>query len=204
MMARRASRRFYRRDSVTLARALLGQRLVRVIEGQRLSGLIVETEAYLGIPDQAAHTFGGRRTARNETMWGDAGHVYVYFTYGLHHCVNVVAGKRGDPIAVLIRGLEPCEGLDLMRRHREKARRDTDLCSGPAKLCQALAIDRTMDGFDLIDGRELFVERVGSGSVDDGVVVSCPRIGVDYAGSWADKPLRFYLRDNPHVSRSRA
>ena len=104
----RLPRRFYAQDPVTLARALLGQLLVRVTDGgARLAGRIVETEAYLGVPDRAAHTFGGRRTPRNESMWGPAGHAYVYFIYGLHHCMNVVADEPGEPTAVLLRALEP-------------------------------------------------------------------------------------------------
>src|SRR5690606_28960799 len=117
-------REFYRRDPVTVARALLGQRLVRVAQGVRTAGLIVEVEAYLGIPDKAAHTCGGRRTPRNESMWGDGGHAYIYFTYGMHHCMNVVAGAPGSPVAVLLRALEPVEGLEAMYARRSKAKRD--------------------------------------------------------------------------------
>jgi len=185
---------------VRVARALIGQRLVRVVNAQRVSGLIVEVEAYLGIPDRAAHTYGGRHTPRNTSMWGDGGHAYVYFTYGMHHCMNVVAGPPGKPIAVLLRALEPMEGLDLMRSQRQKARCNTDLCSGPAKLCQALAIDRGLDGGDLIGGQSLFIEKIRSRSHCSSQIVTCPRIGVGYAGEWADKPLRFFLRGNPHVS----
>jgi DNA-3-methyladenine glycosylase len=121
-------------DPVTTSRRLLGQRLVRVIEGQRLSGIIVEVEAYLGADDPAAHTFGGRRTARNESMYLPGGHAYVYFTYGAHFCLNVVCGRRDEGVAVLIRALEPSEGIDLMYANRPRARWDTDLCSGPGKL----------------------------------------------------------------------
>ena len=198
----RPPRKFYRRDPVTLARALLGQKLVRVIDGRRLAGIIVEVEAYLGIPDKAAHTYNGRRTQRNETMWGDAGHAYVYFTYGMHHCVNVVAQTKGVPEAVLIRALEPVEGLKMMRRRRPAARRDTDLCSGPAKLCQALAIDRGLDGTDLVRGRVLFIERLRKRAYSAKQITVTPRIGVTYAEEWADKPLRLHLIGNSHVSRS--
>jgi DNA-3-methyladenine glycosylase len=197
-MAPRLSRLFFRRDPVTLARALLGQRLVRVLEnGTRLAGRIVETEAYLGVCDRAAHTFGGRRTARNASMWLDGGHAYVYFTYGLHHCVNIVAQRQGIPTAVLIRALEPVEGLSIMRRRRRRLPAD-ELCSGPAKLAQALAIDRRLDGVDLCVDPRLSLERAPS--VDAGRIVSAPRVGVDYAGRWARRRLRFYERGNPHVS----
>lgn len=200
-MFARLERDFYLRNAVTVARALLGQRLVRVVEGQRLAGLIVETEAYLGAQDAAAHTFRGRRTARNASMWGPGGHAYVYFTYGMHYCLNVVAGAEGVPVAVLVRALEPVEGLDAMYRRRTFAKHDTALCSGPGKLCQALAIDRKLDGTDLVAGQELFIERVRTRALPARLIGVGPRIGVAYAGLWAHKPLRFWLRGHAHVSR---
>jgi DNA-3-methyladenine glycosylase len=203
-MPDRLTRRFYQRDPVTVAKALLGQHLVRVCKRRRLVGRIVEVEAYLGIEDRAAHTFGGRRTARNASMWGPAGHAYVYFTYGMHHCVNVVAQGVDHPTAVLIRALEPIDGINLMRKHRSKKiaadrLRQTDLCSGPAKLAQALAITRKLDGADLVEGDELFIEKAGR--VAPSRIITATRIGVAYAGEWADRPLRFYEAGNPHVSR---
>lgn len=200
----RLSRKFYQRDVVRLARTLLGQRLVRVLDdGARLAGRIVETEAYLGVVDRAAHSYGGRRTARNAAMWGPAGHAYVYFVYGLHHCMNVVAGDVGQPTAVLVRALEPLEGLERMRAHRAgkvpaDRLHDTDLCSGPAKLAQALRLDRALDGADLVAGGALFLER--GRRIPPGRIIAAPRIGVGYAAEWADKPLRFYEAGNPHVS----
>ena len=205
-MSPRLNKRFYRRDPVTLAKALLGQQLVRVVNNHqqtRLAGIIVEVEAYLGINDKAAHTFGGRRTPRNESMWQDGGRAYVYFTYGMHHCMNVVASMAGDPVAVLIRALEPTEGLDAMYRRRKAAKRDTDLCSGPAKLCQALAIGRKIDGCDLTRDADLLIEQTRKTAVPASRITTAPRIGVSYAQDWADKPLRFYLTDNPHVSKPR-
>lgn len=194
-------RRFYERDPVTVARALLGQCLVRVIDGQRLAGLIVETEAYLGAPDAAAHTFNGRRTPRNESMYLGGGHAYVYFTYGIHHCMNVVAGRVGDGVAVLLRALEPTEGLDTMRSRRPRARRETDLCSGPGRLCAALAIDRQLDGADLTAPGPLYIEQVRGRAMPASRIAVGPRVGVHYAGHWAHKPLRFWVRANPCVSR---
>jgi DNA-3-methyladenine glycosylase len=193
----RLSRKFYQRDAATLARALLGQVLVRVLDdGTRLAGRIIETEAYLGVEDKAAHSFGGRHTPRNAAMWGPAGHAYVYFIYGMHHCVNVVAATPGDPAAVLLRALEPVEGLATMRRHRAgriaAARlRDRDLCSGPAKLAQAMAIDRALDHADLVAGEALFIER--GVRVPAQRIIATPRIGIDYAEEWAGKPLRFVI-----------
>jgi DNA-3-methyladenine glycosylase len=202
----RLHQRFYNRDATTLAQALLGQVLVRVLaDGLRLSGIIVETEAYLGIEDRAAHTCGGRRTARNASMWGSAGHAYVYFTYGMHHCVNVVAEAPGQPSAVLLRALEPLEGIERMRAHRAVKMaasrvREVDLCSGPAKLAQALAIDRALDGADLVAGQALFIEHGHPLPADR--IAAGPRIGVDYAGEWAQKPLRFCVVGNPNLSRA--
>lgn len=201
------SRRFFRREPIALARALLGQTLVRTLrlDGRalRLAGRIVEVEAYLGVPDRAAHSYAGRHSERNHSLYLDGGHAYVYFTYGLHHCVNVVADREGVPTACLIRALEPVEGIEVMRRHRAgkippHRLEETDLCSGPAKLTQALAIDRGLDGADLLDGAELFLER--GARVGEGRIVRAPRIGVDYAGDWKDEPLRFYVGGNPHVS----
>lgn len=191
----RLSRRFFRRDPVTLARALLGQILVRRLEdGRELSGKIVEVEAYLGVEDRAAHSFGGRRTPRNASMWGEGGHAYVYFTYGMHWCMNVVADREGVPTAVLIRALEPIHGLEEMRRRRSGK---TDLCSGPAKLTQALAIDRNLDGVDLVESSDLYIAR---GTRSAPPIGRSPRIGVAYAREWAGKPLRFFIAGNPHVS----
>ncbi|HEX9699638.1 MAG TPA: DNA-3-methyladenine glycosylase [Acidobacteriota bacterium] len=196
----RLPRSFFQRDPCAVARALLGQRLVRRSGGRRVSGIIVETEAYLGIADKAAHTYGGRRTRRNAAMWGEGGHAYVYFIYGMHYCVNVVAGGAGEPVAVLIRALEPDEGLETMRQRRPRARRDTDLCSGPAKLCQALGITRGHDGADLVAGSTLFLERLRARTLPLRKIGNGPRIGVAYAEEWQHRPLRYWIVGNPHVS----
>jgi DNA-3-methyladenine glycosylase len=198
----RISHSFYRRDAVSVARGLLGQRFVTCIDNRRTSGIIVETEAYLGAADKAAHTYGDRRTARNETMWGDGGHLYVYFVYGMHHCANVVAGVAGDPAAVLLRALEPEEGLDVMFERRATASRPVDLCSGPGKLCQALGITRTLDGADLAESDAIGIESLRQRAMNANQIASGPRIGVGYAQEWRDEPLRFWVRGNPHVSRS--
>lgn len=199
------ARRFYSTGPESLAVSLLGKLLVRVLsDGERLSGIIVETEAYVGVIDRASHAFGGRRTPRNESMYARPGTAYVYFTYGMHHCVNVVCGRAGDPLAVLIRALEPVEGLERMRTLRGSSTRpgrrhkDTDLCSGPGKLCQALAIDRDLDGTDLAAADTLFIERGPRGMPRD--TACTPRIGLGQAGEWASKRLRWLVESNPHVS----
>ena len=206
----RHPRPFYRRDSEALARALIGQTLVRILDDDtRLAGRIVEVEAYLGEPDRAAHSFGRRRTPRNESMYLDAGHAYVYLIYGIHYCMNIVAGETDQPVACLLRALEPTEGLDRMQRNRagkipHHRLRPTDLCSGPAKITQALAIDRSLDGIDLTQSNQLFLEPPSPQSKirNQGLEITLsPRIGVAYAKEWAEKPLRFHEKNNPHVSR---
>ena len=199
--APRPPRSFFRTDAPRLARALLGQRLVRLVDGRRLAGVIVETEAYCGVDDAAAHSYQHRRTERTEPMWRDGGTAYVYFTYGMHHCFNVAAGFEGDPQAVLVRALEPIEGLDAIRRHRPRARRDVELCSGPAKLCEALRIDRRFSGVDLLRCDELWIERLRRRAPAASRLETTPRVGVAYAGAWAGKPLRYLLRGHPHASR---
>jgi len=184
-------------DPVTVARSLLGQRLVRVEGGRRLAGIIVEVEAYLGAPDRAAHTYNGRRTPRNESMYLPGGHVYVYFTYGMHHCMNVVCGERDEGTAVLLRAIEPTEGLETMFGRRAAAKRPRDLCSGPGKLTRAFGIDCSLDGLDLRVSRELFIERRPGRPT----IICTPRIGVDYAGAWAKRRLRFLIGGNLHLSR---
>lgn len=205
-MPPRLTRKFFRRDPVTLAKALLGQVLVRVLDdGTRLAGRIVEVEAYLGAVDAAAHTYRGRNTERVRSMYLDAGHAYVYFTYGMHHCMNISADAAGVPTACLIRALEPLENTDKMHVNRTatlaslRTLVDTLLCSGPARLTEALAISRKLDGVDLVTSEQLFLER--GPAIPEAQIVAARRIGVDYAGPWARKPLRFYITGNPHVSR---
>jgi DNA-3-methyladenine glycosylase len=191
-------------DPVTTARRLLGQELVHVVGGQRLAGRIVEVEAYLGPADRAAHTFGWRRTRRNASMWAGGGHAYVYFTYGMHHCLNVVCGDVGSGTAVLLRALEPSEGMDEMFARRSAARRPSELCSGPGRLTQALGIDLARDGCDLRSDSRLWIEERTSRPLRDTRVLATARIGVGYAGSWARRRLRFLIRGNPCVSAQRA
>ena len=191
---------FYHRNVIAVARGLLGQRLVSQVDDSRVSGIIVETEAYLGTIDKAAHTYHGCRTARNETMGGPGGNAYVYFVYGMHHCVNVVAGDPEEPVAVLLRALEPDGGTDVMFTRRAAARHSIDLCSGPGKLCQALDITAS-DGEDLVGGKTLFIEEIRKRSLPTSSIGCGPRVGVSYAEEWQQKPLRFWVQGNPNVSR---
>ncbi len=201
-------RRFYARAAESLAPALLGRLLVRILpDGTVLSGRIVETEAYVGMHDRASHAYNGRRTDRNESMYAKPGTAYVYFTYGMHHCFNIVCGKINEPAAVLVRALEPVEGIGVMHALRsasKPARRSSlglaDLCSGPGKLCQALAIDRTLDRADLAESESVFLEPGITKRIPESEVLRSPRIGIESAGEWAAKPLRWSIRNNPHVS----
>ncbi|MEM6749661.1 MAG: DNA-3-methyladenine glycosylase [Planctomycetota bacterium] len=200
----RLDRAFFARRTTVVARALVGQTLVRVEDnGARTAGRIVETEAYLGPEDRAAHTHGYRHTPRNHAIWMHPGAAYVFFTYGMHHCFNVSTLAEGKPQAVLVRALEPVEGLDRMRQRRSKARRDTDLCSGPAKLCQALGINLTHDRLDLTRSPHLWIARTRRRAHPASRIAAGPRVGVDYAGDWAARPLRYCLHGSPHVSPPR-
>ena len=194
----RLSRDFFARDTLAVARELLGQRLVRVLNGKRLAGRVVEVEAYVGEEDQASHASCGR-TRRNAPMYGPPGHAYVYFIYGMHHCLNVVTGREGYPAAVLIRAMEPLEGIEEMRARRGD-RPDVQLTSGPARLCQALEIDRRFDGADLCALDALLFLEKDAAMADDAVAIG-PRVGVCGDEVALTVPWRFYVRDSQHVSR---
>src|SRR5882724_5919114 len=192
-------REFYTRPNVlTVARELLGKLLVvPTTHGKRVSGLIVEAEAYRGPHDRAAHSYAGRRTRRTETMYGLGGTAYVFFVYGMYHQFNVVTSVEDAPHAVLIRALQPVEGIELMRRRRHN-QPDHNLTNGPGKLCIALGIDRKLDGADLL-GNKIWIEEAEN--ISRQRILSGPRIGIDYAERWTDKPWRLWIKDNPFVSR---
>jgi DNA-3-methyladenine glycosylase len=194
----RLDRDFFDRSTLVVARALLGQRLVRLEGGDlRTSGLIVETEAYIGTEDLGCHAKAGR-TPRNETMWGPPGYAYVYFTYGMHWMLNFVTEPDGYPAAVLIRSLVPSEGLERIRQRRS-GRTDSLLTNGPAKLCQALAVDRSMDGADLCHpASTLFVE--AESPIPDAHVRIGPRVGLNKVPEpWKSIPWRFRV-DRAHIA----
>ena len=187
-------RSFYRRPSLEVAPDLLGRTLVRVLpDGTRLSGRIVEVEAYRE-DDPASHSFRGR-TARTEVMFGPPGRLYVYFTYGMHFCMNVVTGGDGEGSAVLLRAAEPLEGVDRMAVHRglDDPRL---LCAGPGRLCQALAVGRLQNGADLVAGSEVRIER--GLPVGPGDVLAGPRVGISVA---RDQPWRFVVAGSRFVSK---
>jgi DNA-3-methyladenine glycosylase len=189
-------RAWFDRPATELAMALLGCRLVHASPAGAVGGRIVETEAYRGPEDLAAHSARGR-TPRNAVMFDAPGHLYVYLIYGLHHCLNVVAGPGEKPEAVLVRALELDAGLELARERRGPRVSDRRLASGPGNVGRALGVDRGLNGSDLLAGPVRIEPSIGPAPR----VSRGPRIGVPYAGAWAGRPLRFWITDDPHVSR---
>lgn len=186
----------YQTDGITLARRLLGCRLVHETPEGAAGGVIVETEAYMGLSDDAAHSYRGRPGGRVNVQYGPGGFAYIYLIYGMHSCMNVVANGKDIPEAVLIRALRPDQGLELMYRRRPKAKDDRQLCSGPGKLCAALDITRALYGLSL-RGPELYI-------LDRAVqppITASRRIGVDYAVRCRDELWRFTITGDPFVSR---
>lgn len=190
---------FYRREDVlVIARELMGKLLVTKKDGITTSGRIVECEAYNGVPDKASHAFGGRRTNRNEVMFGDGGFAYVYLCYGIHHLFNVVTNLKGTPHAILIRAVEPVKGITDMLIRTGKSKADSTLTRGPGNVSKALGIHTNDSGISLL-GNTIFL-------ADDNFnfpaeeIYSSARIGVDYAGEDALLPYRFYVKGNPYVS----
>jgi DNA-3-methyladenine glycosylase len=192
-------REFYTRDdTLKIARDLLGKILVVPTgTGERVSGMIVETEAYLGAIDKAAHSYGNRRTPRTEMMFAEGGTVYIFFIYGMYFQFNIVAGAVDVPHAILIRAVAPAEGVEIMRERRGQMK-DANLTSGPGKLCIAFGIDKTYNGADLL-GEKVWLEE--GETVSDARIASGKRVGIDYAEEFAEKPWRFWVKDNPFVSR---
>jgi len=190
---------FYERDDVVLiARELLGTVLHTRIDNALTTGMIVETEAYCGSIDRASHAFPNRKTKRNHIMFDSGGKAYVYLIYGIHYLFNIVTNRSGAPDAVLIRALQPIQGIETMMRRRKKSSSER-ITSGPGSLSQAMAIDLNLYGEDL-QGNKVWLEFSGNGT-DPQEVVQTTRIGVDYAGEDAKLRWRFYYKDNPWVSK---
>ena len=201
-MRERIAREFYARPTLTVARELLGQRMVRRLNGERLAGRIVEVEAYIGATDRSSHARSGK-TARNAAMFGAPGHAYVYLIYGMYHCLNLVTEADGFPAAVLIRALEPLEGIPTQRQLRGMQRPLRDLTRGPGRLCQALAVDRRFDGVDLCSSQaQLWVEY--DEKIPASQIIPSPRIGVRGDTAALTARWRFLIRDNPWISRKPA
>jgi DNA-3-methyladenine glycosylase len=196
----RLPREFYLRDAREVARDLLGKELVRESPEGTASGIIVETEAYLGVADRASHAFGGRVSRRTAIMYDEGGRAYLYLIYGMHWCLNVTAREAGTPEAVLIRAIQPVVGIGLMRSRRSMAgKRPADLGNGPGKLCQALGIDGSLYGADLC-GEVLFL-REGL-TVDPAEIAVSPRVNIAYAQEAIQHEWRYFLQGNSFVSRA--
>lgn len=184
--------------TLDLAKELLGMKLIHIDDDAIISGYIVETEAYLGPEDRAAHSFNNRRTARTEVMYGEAGTIYTYFIYGMHVCFNIVSGPVNKPEAILIRAIQPNEGIERMRERRARVKNEIQLTNGPGKLSKAM-------GFTLSDNGKKINE--GNIRVEEGMIVvqneiiSGPRIGIQYAEEAVHYPYRFWIKNNPYVSR---
>ncbi len=191
--------KFYvQEDTLKIARDLLGKVLVVPdSEGNRVSGKIVETEAYMGPEDKAAHSHNNRRTKRTEVMFNKGGVAYVFFVYGMYFQFNVVVGKEDVPHAILIRGVEPIDGIEIMRERRGEMP-DKNLTSGPGKLCIALGIDKDINGLNLT-GKKVWIE--DGENVSKSEIVISERIGIDYAEEFAEKPWRFCVKNSPFVSK---
>jgi len=190
--------KFYARDGLTLAKDLLGCYLIKETEQSKIITKIVETEAYMGPEDKACHAFNNRRTKRTEVMFGRPGLVYVYLIYGIHNCFNIVAAKEEKPEAVLIRAVEPIEGIEYIRENRViGSRPDRELTNGPGKLTEALGINRDYNGLSLTEGKELYLT-IGE-DIKESDIKSGPRINIDYADEFTDKDWRFYL-DSDFIS----
>jgi len=191
---------FTRKDTLRIARDILGKLLVvPATDGRRVAGMIVETEAYLGEIDKAAHSYGGRRSARNEITYAEGGHVYVFFVYGMYYQLNLVTGLADHPHVVLIRAVEPVDGIEIMRERRGEMK-DKNLTSGPGKLCIALGIDRSLNGEDL-SGERIWVEEYRSFKKSE--IESGPRVGIDYAEEFVEMPWRLWVKGNQFVSKTK-
>jgi len=187
---------FYRYGALKIAPELIGKLLVRKYNGIELVSRITETEAYVGSRDKACHAYNNRRTKRTEVMFKSGGFAYIYMIYGMYFCFNIVAGREGSPEAVLIRAVEPVKDCEMMKKNRGYLKNNLkDLTNGPGKLCIAMNIDMSLNGYDLTNGKKLYIE-------DDGnccKIISLPRINIDYAGEYRDKPWRFtMIRNSDH------
>lgn len=196
---------FFKRDTVEVAKSLIGKKIIRNISDNFFCAKIVETEAYLGLSDRACHSYGGKITERNKTLYLPGGHIYIYLIYGMYDLLNIVTRDENHPEAVLIRGVEPLDNFDGIAKNRFAKSYEylsnyqrKNLTNGPGKLSKGLAIDRSLNG-RILSEDYLYI---GEGEdVPEKDLIITKRIGIDYAGEDAKLPLRFCLRDNPYVSQ---
>ncbi len=195
----RLTKDFYMRDSITVAKALLGKILVRHIGGKNYYFKIVETEAYMGVEDKGAHSYGGRRTKRTEPMFEEGGITYIYLIYGMYNCLNIVVNSKDNPQAVLIRAVEPVDEMSILfaRENRPiRSKKVEDLTNGPGKLCKALKIDKELNAKSVLEEGQLWIE--DAPLCND--IVSDKRINIPYAEEYQDVEWRFYIKGNSFVS----
>lgn len=186
---------FFVRDGITVAKELLGKKLVNITPEGKTSGIICETEIYMGEEDKACHCYGGKRTKRTQVLYKNGGLIYVYLIYGMHVCMNISANTQGIPHCILLRALIPCENLQLMEKRRNTQNKKA-LCSGPAKLTQAMGIDLSYYGKSIFS-KSTYVEDIGITPE----IVSSTRINISYAGDDAQKPYRFLIKDCKYISK---
>ena len=192
---------FYQREDVlAISKELLGKVLCTQFDGNLTSGIIVETEAYCGETDRASHAYGGRRTRRTEVMYAPGGISYIYLCYGIHHLFNVITNCEGIPHAILIRAIEPLEGIDLMLQRRNMKKLLPKLTSGPGILSQAMSISINNSGISLFDNQIWLEDRDNDSQFNDFNIISSPRVGCGYAGKDANNPWRFRIENSPWVS----
>ena len=192
------NREFYLQNAEIVAKELLGKYIVRKYEDKKIVCKIVETEAYIGPEDKACHAYNNRCTERTKVMFEEGGKAYIYFIYGMYYCLNIVVEREGKPEAVLIRGVEPVENREEIEKNRKiKSKKEQDLTNGPGKLCTALKIDKSLNGYDITKKGELYIVE-GESAVD---IKSTTRINIDYTEEYKDKHWRFYIKGNKFVSK---
>ena len=200
MKSKKLRKSFFIKETALAAEKLLGSVLVRRSkDGSVLKGKIVETEAYLGLNDSSCHSYQGRRTNRTQVMYREGGCSYVYFTYGMHYCFNIITAGKNQPEAVLIRSLEPLKGISIMQKNRNQTE-IKNLTSGPAKLCQALNIDKQLNGVDLCNSNMIYLEK--GKAVSPRLITTVPRVGLSENQDACFWPLRFYIQNSPFISRT--
>jgi DNA-3-methyladenine glycosylase len=189
---------FWKQPTLTIAQSLIGMELINEGPDGITSGVIVETEAYLGPEDKAAHSFGNKRTARTEVMFHEAGTIYTYFIYGMHVCFNIVTGQLEKPEAILIRALEPVKGIEIMKERRKGIKKDTQLTNGPGKLSKSMGFTLGHNGLRINEGPIKLKEKI---KISQGEIDTGPRINIAYAEEAVYFPYRFWIKNNPYVSR---
>ena len=192
---------FFLDKTKNVAKNLLGKKIIRIIDNKKIVCRIVETEAYIGPMDKASHSFNNKKTKRTKTMYKKGGTIYIYLIYGMYHLLNIVTEKKNYPSAVLIRAIEPINGIELIKKNRSiKSKKEIDLTNGPGKLSQALKIDKSLNGKRLSKKNKIYIEN-SKNNIKDIDIVKSKRINIDYAKEWKDKFLRFYIKDNKFISK---